>query len=477
MSQRVRIPGGESLSDPFSIRNSKVVGIMVPACWTAAGMQFQAGSEKFVTKPLYDQKGQPVSAVPAADSFLSMTDTPFALSSAVSVRIRSGSHSVPVPQEGETASSATADFGGGKILTVTSGVKGTRSDDIVCVFEMNETDTLSVTNPQGRDVVVKLACATAAKNTAALIEAAVRALGTVDGVDVSALTVSGNGAYNASPPAGVKASKTIVVDNPNGKALTFTYGLGGSQGNGLEFRIENNSEDVLSVMNPAETVQILIRMATATGSKNAAAAIEAAVQALGSIGSYDVSSLTVSGSTSYNAAPPAGVKGQRTVTYFDGSEASLGALTATAGVVGPEGRTVVTHLISGVTVNDSDTLNVSLLEDTQVEYPVAVIKLANGTPVNNSAANILAALKSLVPTGTDYDDYISSMTLTGDAVWNASPPVTAPATYSADEGVQGTLPLSGTFYSGTTANGDDLDTVTGVLSGGVDCWLELVTKD
>jgi hypothetical protein len=46
---------------------------MVPDCWTASGMQFQAGSEKFVTKPLYDQKGQSVSAVTAADSFLSMS--------------------------------------------------------------------------------------------------------------------------------------------------------------------------------------------------------------------------------------------------------------------------------------------------------------------------------------------------------------------------------------------------------------------
>ena len=125
-------------------------------------------------------------------------------------------------------------------------------------------------------------------------------------------------------------------------------------------------------------------------------------------------------------APLAGVKASSTVALIDDTETSMGALTATAGLAGPHGDIVLSGLLSSFEANSEDVLSVTATESAE-GYPIAFIKLANETASNNSAAAILTALKALVPTGTDYDGYISAMTLTADATWTASPPITTPA--------------------------------------------------
>ncbi len=68
---------------------------------------------------------------------------------------------------------------------------------IECVSGVS--DSLAVAS-SGDLITITLANATGAKNTAALIQAALRLLGTVDGIDVSAWTVTQNAAYLASYP-------------------------------------------------------------------------------------------------------------------------------------------------------------------------------------------------------------------------------------------------------------------------------------
>lgn len=84
-----------------------------------------------------------------------------------------------------------------------------KQDDVTFIeieCESNSADTLAVT-ASGYTITIKLANATGAKNTAALIQTAIRALSAVNGIDVTAWTVTQNAAYLASyPTTGVDIS-------------------------------------------------------------------------------------------------------------------------------------------------------------------------------------------------------------------------------------------------------------------------------
>ena len=76
--------------------------------------------------------------------------------------------------------------------------------DVEC--ESNSADTLAVTS-SGNTITIKLANATGTKNTAALIQAAIRALVTVNEISVALWTVTQNAAYLAGyPTTGVDIS-------------------------------------------------------------------------------------------------------------------------------------------------------------------------------------------------------------------------------------------------------------------------------
>ena len=492
--QKTIIKGGESLSSAISLWNTRHFALDIPEDFTGTSITFQGGGADFVTKNIYDSAGAELTATVSPGTMCSLSGVAAALAPYRSLRIRSGTSASPTVQLGSGASSVVADFGDDKTLTITSGAKGTRGDSLSVAFEMNSADTLSVTNPDGGEILVKLASTTANKNTAALIEGGIRALPDVGGVDVSGLTVVGSGEYAAAPPVGVQSK--AVVDFGNSKTLTFTYGLGGTQGDGVTITVENNTTDDLSVTNPAETDEILIKLATTTDTKNADTAIEAAVRALGTIVDYDVSQMTVVGNAAYDEAPPAGMKSVTNITYLDNTDTSLGELTLTAGAVGGDGRNVMYYLIyQPMQANDSDALSVTWFDYVGnsmplPDYPSLHIKLANLTPSNNSAAAIQAAIEALMLTSpltsesvyggvyADLQQYIDGMTVAGDTVWNTSPPITTYHTVSRDTAafVLGTMPILNPL-NGTTVGGVDVGDEAGDFTGGEDSVIGVIIKE
>lgn len=76
------------------------------------------------------------------------------------------------------------------------------AEDISIEIYTNSSDALSVAedSSDSKNILIKLANATTTKNTAALIQTALRALGTVNGVDVSSWTVTVNATWSTTPP-------------------------------------------------------------------------------------------------------------------------------------------------------------------------------------------------------------------------------------------------------------------------------------
>lgn len=188
--------------------------------------------------------------------------------------------------------------------------------------------------------------------------------------------------------------------------------------------------------------------------------------------------MTVVGNEAYDSAPLAGVKASSTVALIDDTDTSMGALTATAGLAGPHGDIVLSGLLSSFEANSEDVLSVTATESAE-GYPIAFIKLANETASNNTAAAILTALKALVPTGTDYDGYISAMTLTADATWTASPPITTPALldFTTTLPTNGEDPIPAPVTQDLEGGAEAIEPVTANLAGGADIELGLAIKD
>jgi hypothetical protein len=94
--------------------------------------------------------------------------------------------------------------GDGKHLRVMAYEWEEDTDDISIELIMNDSDALSVALESGSttNIQIKLANATASKNTAALIQAAIRALTTVNGISVAAWTVTANDIWTAAAPVG-----------------------------------------------------------------------------------------------------------------------------------------------------------------------------------------------------------------------------------------------------------------------------------
>lgn len=204
-----------------------------------------------------------------------------------------------------TAATKTLTFGT-KTLTFTSGAKGPDGNQITLTLETAATDTLAVTNPTGTyNILVKLANTTASKNADTALETAVRALTSVgptgSTVSVAAFTVAGNAAYDSAPLAPVAASKTITVDT--GKTLTFTSGVKGPGSNAIKISIGVAEDDNLAVTAADGVISILL--ANATASKNAKAALQAAIRAIagGTVAGVSVSAFVVTANAAYDSAP------------------------------------------------------------------------------------------------------------------------------------------------------------------------------
>lgn len=190
-----------------------------------------------------------------------------------------------------------------RTLTIDCGLPGEAGNSIMLDFVTAADDNLAVLNPAGTNsILIKMATTTAAKNTAAAITTALQALATVgpEDLDVSAMTATGNEAYDASPPAGGKASKAFELDT--GKTLTATSGVVGAAPNAIKFYFNTNTTDDLAVtIEGTDTISILL--ASTTANKNAAATIQTAVRALTTVAGVAVGAMTIAGNTAYNSAP------------------------------------------------------------------------------------------------------------------------------------------------------------------------------
>jgi hypothetical protein len=85
--------------------------------------------------------------------------------------------------------SATVEEAADKELTIT-GIKG--ATGLTVTLEQNSSDALSVTSASSTDLTIKLADTTSSKNTAALIQSAIRALGETNSMDFYNATATGS---------------------------------------------------------------------------------------------------------------------------------------------------------------------------------------------------------------------------------------------------------------------------------------------
>lgn len=288
-----------------------ILGAIIPDDWETADITLQVSQDNVTFFDLYSDAGTEVQVEVAgtddhAICFDSKGDciTPFQYA-----RIRSGVSATPVAQ-GITEAQKIFTFGENKTLTFKSGMKGKIGEEIRVGFETNTEDTLAV-DASGKEITVKLASDTASKNSASAIETLVRGL-TVADIDVTAFTVTESAGYAAARPTAVKGVGIYDIKVLDGEdlvsagTLTFTAGIGGAGGDFVRDIIWGvNDEDELAV-SVNDSNQLVIQFAKTTASKNTAAAIQTAIQALtGTALDAYTGALTVAGDATYNATPVA----------------------------------------------------------------------------------------------------------------------------------------------------------------------------
>lgn len=231
---------------------------------------------------------------------------------------------------------------------------------------------------------------------------------------------------------GPKAAVVLTVDT--GKTLTVTSGVGGTDANSINVRVEVNDEDDLSVTNPTGTNDILIKLAHTTGADNEDTKIETAVQALLKVAGVDVSSMTVAGNVAYDTTEPVGsVLGSPAECVLD---------------FGDSKTLTISSVLPGSWYND-----LSFAADTAADDTLAVaesegvitISLADTTGTNNEAADIQTLVQALTVTGYD----MTAFTVTGSTEYNAAEPV------EADVAAEQMSGGAETIVSGALSGGDD----------------------
>lgn len=285
----------------------RYVGIVIPSEWETADMTVLVSNDGVTYSDLYNDAGAAVAIKSAASEAVSLDTKAANLYPFGYFKLRSGTSQTPVVQ-GLTAASKVYTFGTGKTLTITSGVKGSVGNELSFGFETALENALSVA-VSGNTVTVKLACDTAASNSAALIEAAIQAA-TVSDIDVTALTVAESAGYASARPAATKAVAVISFSDAEETAqgaLTLTAGLGGAGGNFVSNASWGaNIADELSVsVNELGAVEIML--ASTTASNNTAAAIQTAIRNLTGT-DYDefLAAMTVTADATWTATPVTG---------------------------------------------------------------------------------------------------------------------------------------------------------------------------
>lgn len=312
----VTIPSGESTTPAIDIAYARDVAVVFPTVWATAGLAVLVSpSEDGTYVPLCKAADGSEEAVSAAAE--AAIPLPAGVAAFRFIKLLSGTTASEVNQDGPKAG-AVLTVSTGKTLTVGSGEGGLPSNLLKVRIEVSADDDLHVSNPEGTStILIKLAHTTAADNEDTKIETAVRALASVGGVDVSAMTVAGNAAYDAAEPVGstLGSPAGCVLDFGDSKTLTISSVLPGSWYNALSFAVETAEDDVLAVAHNDGV--ITISLAKETGTNNEASDIQTLVRAL-SVTGLDMTAFTVTGSTAYNAAEP--ISGEIAATPMTGGE-------------------------------------------------------------------------------------------------------------------------------------------------------------
>lgn len=95
------ILNGASLSAAVSLLSQRLVAIIMPAAWTAAGLTFQASDDGTNYYNLHDGAGTEVSLTVAASRYVRLT--PADWSRIRYLKVRSGTSGVPVNQGADRA--------------------------------------------------------------------------------------------------------------------------------------------------------------------------------------------------------------------------------------------------------------------------------------------------------------------------------------------------------------------------------------
>lgn len=96
LKKDVVIAGGASLSAAVDIDGSSLVGIVMPAAWTAANLTFQGSSDDSVFNNLYDDAGTEVTVTAAAARYIAVQPSEFV--GFDTLKIRSGTSGTAVTQ-------------------------------------------------------------------------------------------------------------------------------------------------------------------------------------------------------------------------------------------------------------------------------------------------------------------------------------------------------------------------------------------
>lgn len=97
--QTVTILNGQSLSNAIGLNPNTLVGIVVPATWTAANLSLQASFDGGQTFGEFADKAAPYAIVAAAGNFIGLD--PAVFRGVTTIKIRSGTSGAPVTQGGD----------------------------------------------------------------------------------------------------------------------------------------------------------------------------------------------------------------------------------------------------------------------------------------------------------------------------------------------------------------------------------------
>lgn len=98
-TETVTIANGASLSDAVDISGAAVVGIVMPAVWTAAELTFQASADGTAYNNLYSDDDSEYSVQAAAARYIHIVPSEFA--GIRYLKVRSGTSGTPVNQGAE----------------------------------------------------------------------------------------------------------------------------------------------------------------------------------------------------------------------------------------------------------------------------------------------------------------------------------------------------------------------------------------